>query len=102
VNPVSQNWQLCRLSSPPEHADAATNWLLEHGCEGVQIEDTAIVFDQSEDATLVPREEVTLTGYRVENPLETPEDLVRALSELPSSRFANRGRAEPRLGQRVA
>jgi ribosomal protein L11 methyltransferase len=83
VNPVSQNWQLCRLSSPPEHADAATNWLLEHGCEGVQIEDTAIVFDQSEDATLVPREEVTLTGYRVENPLETPEDLVRALSELP-------------------
>ena len=83
MNPVSPNWQLCRLSAPPEHADAAANWLLEHGCEGVQIEDTTLVFDQSEDATLVKREEVLLTGYRVENASETPEDLARALSELP-------------------
>ena len=79
-----EKWHLCRMTTAPENADFAANWLLEHGCEGVQIEDTAIVFDQSEDATLVQREEVILTGYRRENSAETPEDLAAAAArELP-------------------
>ena len=63
----------------PESADSAANFLLDHGCEGVQIEDTTIVFDQSEDATLVKRERTTLTGYRRDDASETAEDLAAHL-----------------------
>ena len=72
-------WHLIRLTVAPESADSAANFLLDHGCEGVQIEDTAIVFDQSEDATLVKRERTTLTGYRRDDARETPEDLAAHL-----------------------
>ena len=73
------SWHLIRLTVAPENSDAAANFLLEHGCEGVQIEDTAIVFDQSEDATLVKREQTTLIGYRRDDAGETPEDLAAHL-----------------------
>ena len=73
------SWHLIRLTVAPADSEAAANFLLEHGCEGVQIEDTAIVFDQSEDATLVQREQTTLTGYRRDNATEKPEDLATRL-----------------------
>ena len=73
------SWHLIRLTVAPQNADSAANFLLDHGCEGVQIEDTAIVFDQSEDATLVSREQTTLTGYRRDNASETPQDLAAHL-----------------------
>ncbi len=73
------SWHLIRLTVAPSDADAASNFLLDHGCEGVQIEDTAIVFDQSEDATLVQREQTTLTGYRRDDATERPEDLAARL-----------------------
>lgn len=75
---IDEKWHLCRLTTEPENVDYCANWLLEHGCEGVQIEDTAIVFDQSEDATLVKREEVVLTGYRRDDQTETQQDLIEA------------------------
>jgi ribosomal protein L11 methyltransferase len=59
----TEKWLLCCLTTAPENAETCTNWLLENGCEGAQIEDTRIQFDESEDATLEPRDEVTITGY---------------------------------------
>lgn len=73
-------WHLIRLTVAPPDAEAASNFLLDHGCEGVQIEDTAIVFDQSEDATLVQREQTTLTGYRRDDSSETPDDVAAHLA----------------------
>jgi len=57
------NWTCLRLSTAPDSADAAAQLLLDAGCDGVEIDDCAVLFDESEDATLVPRSEVTLTGY---------------------------------------
>lgn len=48
----------------PEYVDAVANWLLEQGCEGVQIEDVVVKFDESEDATIVPRDVALVTGYK--------------------------------------
>ena len=69
------SWHLIRLTVAPLDAEAASNFLLDNGCEGVQIEDTAIVFDQSEDATLIQREQTTLTGYRRDDATQTPDDV---------------------------
>lgn len=74
------SWHLIRLTVAPEDAEAASNFLLDHGCEGVQIEDTAIVFDQSEDATLIRREQTTLTGYRRDDASESPDDVAAHLA----------------------
>lgn len=73
------SWRLIRLTVAPADADGVANFLLDHGCEGVQIEDTAIVFDQSEDATLIRRERTTLTGYRRDENSETPADVAAHL-----------------------
>ena len=75
----TDSWHLIRLTVAPPDADVAANFLLEHGCEGVQIEDTAIVFDQSEDATLTPRERTILTGYRRDDAPEEAENLAALL-----------------------
>lgn len=77
------SWHLIRLTVAPENSESAANFLLDHGCEGVQIEDTAIVFDQSEDATLIKREQTTLTGYRRDAATETPADLAHHAARLP-------------------
>ena len=76
------SWHLIRLTVAPENADSASNFLLDCGCEGVQIEDTAIVFDQSEDATLIQREQTVLTGYRRDDPTQTPDDVAASLAHL--------------------
>ena len=74
------SWHLIRLTVAPPDAEAASNFLLDNGCEGVQIEDTAIVFDQSEDATLIQREQTILTGYRRDDPAQTQGDVAAALA----------------------
>ena len=79
------SWHLIRLTVAPADGEVATNFLLEHGCEGVQIEDTAIVFDRSEDATLVGRERTILTGYRRDDSAPSPEDLTQLAARLPFS-----------------
>ena len=58
-----EKWLLCRLTCAPEHSEICSNWLLDNGCEGVQIEDTRIKFDESEDATLEASDDVVVTGY---------------------------------------
>jgi ribosomal protein L11 methyltransferase len=60
---VEESWLCARLTVAPEETEIAANWLLEQGCEGVQVEDLTILFDESEDATIVPRDEATVTGY---------------------------------------
>ncbi len=63
-SPLNQEkWLLCRLICLPADAEKCADWLIEQGSEGVQIEDTRIQFDQSEDATLEASEEVTVLGY---------------------------------------
>ncbi len=69
------SWHLIRLTVAPADAEFASNFLLDNGCEGVQIEDTAIVFDQSEDATLAQREQTIITGYRRDDATQTPQDV---------------------------
>ncbi len=63
MNLSDEKWLLCRLTCLPEDAEKCADWLIEQGSEGVQIEDTRIQFDQSEDATLEKSEEVTVLGY---------------------------------------
>ncbi|HEX8464348.1 MAG TPA: 50S ribosomal protein L11 methyltransferase [Abditibacterium sp.] len=75
-----EKWLLCRLISAPEEAETCSNWLLEAGCEGVQIEDTKILFDESEDATLEATPDTTITGY-LRGDLDTGLELQEAWLE---------------------
>ena len=74
------SWHLIRLTVAPQNSESAADFLLNCGCEGVQIEDTAIVFDQSEDATLIQREQTTLTGYRRDDATQTQGDVAASLA----------------------
>jgi ribosomal protein L11 methyltransferase len=58
-----QKWIQWSLQVAPEHSDAAANLLHEAGCSGVQVDDVAVVLDESEDASFVPRSSAQLTGY---------------------------------------
>lgn len=60
---ASEKWLLCRLTASRDEAESGANWLLENGSDGVQIEDTRIRFDHSEDATLEASESVVVSGY---------------------------------------
>ncbi len=80
-HPHDEKWLLCRLTCLPEDAERCAHWLHDNGSEGVQIEDTRIKFDQSEDATLESREEVVVTGYvcgALETGLELQENWLEA------------------------
>jgi len=57
------NWTRLSLSTIPDNAETGAQLLLDAGCDGVEIDDCAVIFDESEDATLVPRSTVVLTGY---------------------------------------
>lgn len=57
------SWTQLRLTTQPENTDTCSQFLLDAGCAGVQVEDTTVRFDESEDATLLPRSEATITGY---------------------------------------
>jgi ribosomal protein L11 methyltransferase len=56
------NWLCLRLAVAAEYSDLAATALHEVGCQGVQIEDVDIR-DRGEDADLVPREHILVTGY---------------------------------------
>jgi ribosomal protein L11 methyltransferase len=56
-------WMQLRLFARPDDVDACAALLLECGCEGTQIDDTAVVLDNSEDATLQLKSEAIVTGY---------------------------------------
>ena len=60
---LPEDWLCCRLTVNRASTEIGTNWLLDQGCQGVQIDDTTILFDESEDAQLVDRDEAVLTGY---------------------------------------
>ena len=57
------NWTQLRLIAPPENADVCAQMLLDAGCDGVQVDDSTVLFDESEDATLVTKTEAVVTGY---------------------------------------
>jgi ribosomal protein L11 methyltransferase len=59
---MSSNWICLRLSTAAEYSDLAAQALHEAGCQGVQIEDVEIR-DRGEDADLVLRAQVLVTGY---------------------------------------
>ncbi len=56
-------WLQWRLTIAPEDAERATELLLDNGCDGAQIDDTQILFDESEDATIAPGAMATIIGY---------------------------------------
>lgn len=56
------HWLCLRLSTAAEYSDLAAQALHESGCQGVQIEDVEI-HDRGEDADLVPRAQVLVSGY---------------------------------------
>ncbi|PQV62638.1 ribosomal protein L11 methyltransferase [Abditibacterium utsteinense] len=102
VNPQDEKWLLCRLTCLPEDAENCADWLIGNGSEGVQIEDTRIKFDQSEDATLESKEEVVVTGYvrgsleigieLQENWLEAEIDAVLEIEPVEAKDWANEWR----------
>ena len=97
-----EKWLLCRLTCLPEDAEKCADWLHENGSEGVQVEDTRIKFDQSEDATLENSEEVIVTGYvrgaleiglqLQENWLEIEIDATLKIEPVESKDWANEWR----------
>ncbi len=76
-------WFSLRLETSPEHLDNASAFLHSIGAQGVQIEDTQILFDQSEDATIVSRETPTVTGFFEIQSSSHLEQLHAATNELP-------------------
>jgi len=80
---MKSRWFSLGLEVAAQNADDASAFLHSLGAGGVQIEDTRILLDQSEDATLVPRERPLVTGYfEVEDAAQL--ELLRAYAnELP-------------------
>lgn len=58
-----EKWLQLRTTSLPERAEECAQILLDWGCAGAQIDDTEILFDQSEDATFRPRERAVITAF---------------------------------------
>lgn len=57
------DWIKLRLSAPQAEAETCAQLLLDAGCGGAQIDDCAVLFDESEDATIALKVEATITGY---------------------------------------
>lgn len=62
-NPLAESWLQLRTTALPESAEWCAQILLDAGCGGAQIDDTEILFDESEDAILRPRERAIITAY---------------------------------------
>jgi ribosomal protein L11 methyltransferase len=56
-------WIEIALTALPEDAEFCAQILLEHGCDGAQIDDTNVRFDESEDATLEMKQEAEIRAY---------------------------------------
>ena len=79
----SNRWFSLQLETSPDSVENASAFLHSLEAQGVQIEDTQILFDQSEDATLVPRQRPLVTGFfEIQSPSHL-EDLRGATNELP-------------------
>jgi len=59
------SWTQVRLVTAPQNADVCAQLLIEAGCDGVQIDDCAVIQDGSEDATVLPKATATVTGYLI-------------------------------------
>lgn len=79
----ANRWFSLCLEISPEHLDNASAFLHSIGAQGVQIEDTHILFDQSEDATLEARERPLVTGFFEIETSSQLEQLRAATNELP-------------------
>jgi len=80
---MKSRWFSLQLEVAPDHADDTCAFLHSLGAEGVRIEDTHILFDQSEDATLAPRECPLVTGYFEIEDAAQLELLRAATNEIP-------------------
>lgn len=79
----TNRWFSLQLEIAPENLENASAFLHSLNASGVQIEDTQILFDQSEDATLVARERPLVTGFfEVERPSQLDE-LRAVTNEIP-------------------
>lgn len=80
---MNSRWFSLQLETWPQHLDNASAFLHSLGAQGVQIEDTHILLDQSEDATLVARERPVATGYFEVADASQLEELRATTNELP-------------------
>lgn len=74
-------WIEWRLEVAPAQSEVAALLLHEAGCAGVQVDDVAVVLDESEDAHFVPRPHALLTGYADLDALKLSRDEMRAILE---------------------
>ena len=74
-------WTQWTLEVPPDQSEAAAHALHEAGCSGVQVDDVAVVLDESEDASFVPRSSAVLTGYADLEALKLTHDEMRTALE---------------------
>jgi ribosomal protein L11 methyltransferase len=56
-------WIEIAVSALPEDAEMCAQILLENGCDGAQIDDTTVRFDESEDATLETKPLAEIRAY---------------------------------------
>jgi ribosomal protein L11 methyltransferase len=91
------SWIQWSLEVAPEQSEVAALLLHEAGCSGVQVDDVAVVLDESEDASFVPRQAAKLTGYADLGALElSQEEMGAALkSALQSAEIHAEPQASP-------
>lgn len=59
----ADNWHALTLTVAPEQADAGAELLREVGCDGVEVRDVRVRFDESEDATIEALPQTEVVGY---------------------------------------
>jgi len=74
-------WMQWTLEVAPDESEAAAFLLHEAGCSGVHIDDVAVVLDESEDASFVPRARARLTGYADVDALKKSQSEMRTALE---------------------
>jgi ribosomal protein L11 methyltransferase len=56
-------WTQLRVTTVRDHAETCAQLLMDCGCDGAQIDDIAVLLDESEDATLAPKPDAVVTAY---------------------------------------
>jgi ribosomal protein L11 methyltransferase len=56
-------WTQLRITTARDHAETCAQLLMDCGCDGAQIDDVAVLLDESEDATLAPKPNAVVTAY---------------------------------------
>ncbi|HEX8550758.1 MAG TPA: 50S ribosomal protein L11 methyltransferase [Abditibacteriaceae bacterium] len=79
---MTEKWTELRARVTTEDSELAAYWMMESGCDGVQIDDTQLHFDASEDATFETKGTADVRSFVLEaDAAEIAEKIKAALAE---------------------